>query len=550
MIFVTVGTNETPFDRLVEAAAALPGEEDLLIQHGASQVEHGRGDWRDYLSFEEMEAAIRSARIVVTHAGVGSILLALKHGRHPLVMPRRGARGEAVDDHQLGLAQRLEEKGVVTVVETEAALYAAIAAAGAAVPLRPATALRAAEAGGLAQELRAYLAAQVGAPAPLPAPEPVAVPAAPIAPVTAMAAMAPAADAPVRMAAVGLGYWGPNLVRAWATLPETRLDWICDLDEASLARTGAQFPDARRTRRYEDVLEDPEVEAVALATSVPTHAALALRALEAGKHVFVEKPLATSAEDARRLVTEARRRDRKLLVGHLLVHHPGVAKLSELLTSGELGTTQYIYTNRVNLGRIRADENALWSLGAHDVSVLLHLVGRAPDVVSAQGHCFIRPGIEDVVFCLLRFGEDVIAHMHMSWLDPHKERKVTVVGSDKMAVFDDMKPDAKVTVYDKGVTINHDSEPGHETWRPASYGEYAQLRFGDTSIPRISSEEPLRIQARHFARCVRGLEVPRAGGEQGVAVVEVLEALQRSLDAGGAPVTLGATPPLELRAAA
>ena len=543
MIFITVGTNETPFDRLVEAAAALPGDEPLFVQHGSSQVAHGRGEWRAFLSFEEMEAAMREARVVVTHAGVGSILLALKCGRHPLVMPRRGARGEAVDDHQLVLARRLAESGAVTVVESAEELHAAVATAGA--PVRKVTPLRPSAAAGLAQELQAYLAGHAGAPAALPAaapaPAPVAVPTAPV---------ASAADAPVRVAAVGLGYWGPNLVRAWATLPETRLDWICDLDEASLARTGAQFPDARQTRRYDDVLEDPEVEAVALATSVPTHAALAKRALEAGKHVFVEKPLATSSEDARMLLTEARRRDLKLVVGHLLVHHPGVAKLSELLTTGELGTTRYVYTNRVNLGRIRADENALWSLGAHDVSVLLHLVGRAPDVVSAQGHCFIRPGIEDVVFCLLRFGEDVIAHMHMSWLDPHKERKVTVVGSDKMAVFDDMKPDSKVTVYDKGVTINHDSEPGHENWRPASYGEYAQLRFGDTRIPRISSEEPLRIQARHFARCVRGLEAPRAGGEQGVEVVEVLEALQRSLDQGGAPVAMGAAPAPALRAAA
>ena len=540
MIFVTVGTNETPFDRLVEAAAALPGEEERLIQYGSSQVARGRGDWRDYLAFDEMESAMREARVVVTHAGVGSILLALKCGRHPIVMPRLGALGEAVDDHQLALARRLVETGAVTLVESAAELHQAVTAGTPAGVVRP---LRPAAAGGLAQELRSYLAGRVGEPAPA------AVPTAP--PAVPAPRPVPAADAPVRMAAVGLGYWGPNLVRAWATLPETRLDWICDLDEASLARTGAQFPDARQTRRYDDVLEDPEVEAVALATSVPTHAALALRALEAGKHVFVEKPLATSSEDARRLMTEARRRDRKLLVGHLLVHHPGVAKLSELLTSGELGKTRYVYTNRVNLGRIRADENALWSLGAHDVSVLLHLVGRAPDVVSAQGHCFIRPGIEDVVFCLMRFGDDVIAHMHMSWLDPHKERKVTVVGSEKMAVFDDMKPDSKVTVYDKGVTINHDSEPGHETWRPASYGEYAQLRFGDTRIPRISSEEPLRIQARHFARCVRGLETPRAGGEQGVAVVEVLEALQRSLDQGGAPVALDGGPaPAALRAAA
>jgi predicted dehydrogenase len=348
----------------------------------------------------------------------------------------------------------------------------------------------------------------------------------------------PTLSEPVRMAAVGLGYWGPNLVRTWATLENTRLMTVCDLDERSLERVGRQFPDAVRTERFEDVLDDPCVEAVSIATSVPTHATLALRALEAGKHVFVEKPLATSVADARAVAQRAEELGRTLLVGHLLVHHPGVAKLRALSDTGELGRTRYIYTNRVNLGRVRADENALWSLGAHDVSVLLHLLGRKPDAVSAQGHCFIRPGIEDVVFAFLRFGDDVLAHMHMSWLDPHKERRITVVGSDKMAVFDDMRPEQKVTVYDKGVTISHDAEPGHNGWRPASYGEYTQLRVGDTHVPRISSEEPLRIQARHFARCVRGYEQPRADGSCGVAVVEILEALQRSLDEGGQVISM------------
>jgi predicted dehydrogenase len=338
---------------------------------------------------------------------------------------------------------------------------------------------------------------------------------------------------PLRVAAVGLGYWGPNLARTWSTLEETELVTICDRDKLSLARMARALPDARTTTSYDEVLADPDIEAVSIATSVPTHAPLAMQAIRAGKHVFVEKPLATSVEHARKLADAAAAEGVVLFVGHLLVHHPAVAKLKSLADSGALGDIRYVYTNRVNLGRVRTDENALWSLGAHDVSVLLHLMGTMPETVSAQGQCFIQPGVEDVVFCLLRFPGGIIAHLQLSWLDPHKMRRVTVVGSQQMAVFDDMHPEQKVTIYDKGI-VHPDAEPGHNGWRPASYGEYVQLRVGDTYVPRVSSEEPLRIQGRHFARCVAGVEEPRSGAEQGVAVVEVLEALQQSLDAGGA----------------
>jgi len=337
---------------------------------------------------------------------------------------------------------------------------------------------------------------------------------------------------PVRVAALGLGYWGPNLARAWSGLEETELAWLCDLDEGRLDRMGRQFQEARVTKDFDEVLADETVEAVSIATSAPTHAALAIRAIEAGKHVFVEKPLALTSADARAMAGAAERAGRLMVVGHLLVHHPAVAKLKELVDTGELGRTHYLYTNRQNLGQVRSDENALWSLGAHDISVLLHLVGELPESVSAQGQCFIHEGIEDVVFGVLRFPSGVIAHMHLSWMDPFKMRKMTIVGSEKMAVFDDMNPDEKVKIFNKGVTHSGNAE-GRE-WQPASYGEYVQLRHGDTSIPRISSEEPLRIQCRHFARCVRGEEEPRSGAAQGLAVVEVLEALQRSLESGGA----------------
>jgi predicted dehydrogenase len=334
-------------------------------------------------------------------------------------------------------------------------------------------------------------------------------------------------ERPVRTAVVGLGYWGPNLARAFQGLEETSLDWLCDLDPALRERAARQFPGTRVSADFDELLDDPALEAVAVATSVPTHRALAARALAAGKHVFVEKPLATTVADARFLLREARRRDRVLFVGHLLVHHPGVAKLKELCRSGELGDTRYIYTNRVNLGQVRADENALWSLGPHDVAVLLHLLDARPESVSAQGQCFIRPGVEDVVFGLLRFPGGIIAHLQLSWLDPHKLRRATIVGSEKMAVFDDMRLEGKVTVYDKGVALGDGS-----------------LRSGDSYSPRLAHEEPLRIECRQFARSVRGLEQPRSDGAQGVAVVEVLDAMQRSLDAGGAVVSLDRAAPV------
>jgi predicted dehydrogenase len=344
---------------------------------------------------------------------------------------------------------------------------------------------------------------------------------------------------PVRIAAVGLGYWGPNLARAWNGLAETELAWLCDLNPDHLERYGAQFTGAQTTADLDEVLSDDSIEAVSVATSAPTHAALALRAIEAGKHVFVEKPLALTSADAREMAAAAERAGTLLVVGHLLVHHPGVAKLKELVDSGELGRTHYLYSNRQNLGQVRSDENALWSLGAHDISVMLHLVGELPESVSAQGQSYIHEGIEDVVFGVLRFPSGVIAHMHLSWMDPFKMRKMTIVGSDKMAVFDDMNPDEKVKIFNKGVT-HSGSGNGNGAWQPASYGEYVQLRHGDTYIPRISSEEPLRIQCRHFARCVRGEETPRSGAADGLAVVEVLEALQRSLDTGGAVVPFDA----------
>src|SRR6201996_6671383 len=298
-------------------------------------------------------------------------------------------------------------------------------------------------------------------------------------------------DTTIRIGVAGLGYWGPNLARNFAALPGCELAGCCDESEAARARLALQFPGVRLSGSIDDLLDDPELDAIALATPVPTHAELAVRMLEAGKHCFVEKPLAQSVADAERAVAAAERAGKVLMVGHLLEYHPGVLALKGLAESGELGQIYYIYGNRLNLGKLRADENALWSLGAHDVSVLLHLAGEAPDEAVAHGESYVRPGVEDVVFCFLRFPSGLSAHLHLSWLDPHKERRFTVVGSRRMATFDDMAVEGKVTIYDKGFD---------EASR--GYGEYI-TRSGDIFSPRVPNLEPLRLECEHFVQCVR-----------------------------------------------
>jgi predicted dehydrogenase len=326
------------------------------------------------------------------------------------------------------------------------------------------------------------------------------------------------AEQSVTVGLAGLGYWGPNLARNFDDLPDAELAWICDADAGRLDSYGPRFPRARATTRFEDLLGSPELDAVAIATPVATHYRLAKQALLAGKHVFVEKPLALSGDLAEELVALAEERELVLMPGHLLLYHPGVAKLGELVDSGELGRILYVYGNRQNLGQIRRDENALWSLGAHDLSVILHLVGEEPAEAWARGESYLREGVEDVVFCYLRFPSGVVAHMHLSWLDPHKIRRITVVGDRKMAVFDDMELDRKVTVYDKAAEQRTDT-----------YGEW-RTRTGDISIPRIANDEPLRLECEHFLTLVRDRGDRLAPAHEGLAVVRTLEQLQRSLE--------------------
>ena len=318
---------------------------------------------------------------------------------------------------------------------------------------------------------------------------------------------------------VGLGYWGKNLVRNFDELAE--LTWLCDTEPELRDAFARRYPQARVTDSYDDLLSDESLDAVVIATPVPTHYELAMRALGAGKHVFVEKPPAMREDQMNEMVALAERESLTLMPGHLLLYHPGVAKLKELIDSRALGEVLCVYGNRQNLGIIRQDENALWSLGVHDLSVILHLVGEDPVEAVAHGRDFLTSGVEDVVFCFLRFPSGKIAHMHLSWLDPHKMRKMTVVGTERMAVVDDMELERKVTIYDKA------PEQPSET-----YGEW-RTRTGDIFSPKIPNTEPLRLECQAFLDLVAG---DRAGrndvARNGVRVVRALELLTESLRGG------------------
>ena len=332
----------------------------------------------------------------------------------------------------------------------------------------------------------------------------------------------------VRVGVVGLGYWGPNLARNFDRLPGADLAYCCDLDQANLAKARSLYPEAVVTDDLDLLLTDDTLDAIVVATSVPTHYALGKRVLDAGKHAFIEKPIALRAADAQDLLDRAEQNGVKLMVGHLLEYHPAVNKMKELIDAGELGRVFYAYANRLNLGKVRTDENALWSLGPHDVSVLNYLTGDEPEEVSARGECYLQDEVEDVVFGYIRYANGMVGHLHVSWLDPHKSRKITVVGEKKMVVFDDMESERKLTIYDKGATTTRTK---FET-----YGEFVTLHFGDIHIPKIGNDEPLRVECQHFVDAIVNDTTPRSDGRDALNVVKVLDAMELSLREGGRPV--------------
>jgi predicted dehydrogenase len=283
-------------------------------------------------------------------------------------------------------------------------------------------------------------------------------------------------------------------------------------------------------RSYWPSLSNSEVDAVVIATGVPTHFSIAEKSLEAGKHTYVEKPMTSRADESKVLVELAREKELKLMVGHLLEYHPAVNFLKESIDKGNVGQPYYVYTQRVNLGIVRKDENAWWSLAPHDISIICYLLGSEPESVAAQGQCYLQKDIEDVVFATIKFTDGKMANVHCSWLDPHKIRKVTVVGSEKMVTFDDMEATEKVRIYDKAVAIKQDIT--------TSYVEVISLRFGDIVIPKIPGGEPLALECSHFIDCILDNKAIRSDGIEGLRVVRILEAGQKSLKGNGEPVKL------------
>lgn len=335
-------------------------------------------------------------------------------------------------------------------------------------------------------------------------------------------------DSRVRIGLIGYGYWGPNLARNFHQLPEARLVACADTDATRLAEAERLYPLEQATKDYLALLDNPTLDAIAIATPARTHYEMTRAALERGKHVLVEKPLALTGAEALALAQCAREHDRVLMVGHTFEYNPAVWKIKELLDARALGELFYIYSTRVNLGRVQRDINALWSIAPHDVSILLYLLDALPLTVSARGATYLNKEVEDVVFVLLAFPGNVMAHIHASWLDPSKTREMTLVGSDKMIVYDDVDPEAKLKIYDKGVYKRGDA-----------FGEF-QLRVhsGDIHIPKIDLAEPLRHECVHFIECIREHKTPRTDAENGWRVVRVLEAAQQSLEQNGATIPI------------
>jgi len=329
----------------------------------------------------------------------------------------------------------------------------------------------------------------------------------------------------IRLAVIGCGHWGPNLIRNFQQSGRASVQFVCDKDEERLGHIRKIYPGQRTCLDYREILGSPEVEAVYIATPTSSHFAIAKEALLAGKHVLVEKPMTLSSRDAGELISLANHQHRILMVGHTFEYNEAVRRLKEIIQQGELGKILYVSMTRVNLGIFRDDVNVVWDLCPHDISILNYLFAKNPLTVAAQGASHFREGVEDTAFAVLRYPEDLLVHIHASWLDPRKVRTIVVVGDKKMAVYDDLDDRAPLQIYDKRVT----KQPYYET-----FGEFKLLyNWGDVLAPKIVGVEPLRVECAHFLDCVEHGQKPQSDGESGRKVVRILEAIQQSLKEGG-----------------
>jgi predicted dehydrogenase len=334
----------------------------------------------------------------------------------------------------------------------------------------------------------------------------------------------------LKVGVIGCGYWGPNLIRNFNQLSRSSVTRVADLDEARLKYIKTLYPSLETTIDYKDITSDPEIDIVAVATPVYSHYRFASEALRSQKHVFVEKPITASVKEAEELINLAEYHQRKLMVGHTFIYTSAVKKMKQIIDSGELGKIYYINSQRLNLGLFQQDINVIWDLAPHDISIILYLLDFEPTAVSAIGTSHINSAIEDVAILTIKFSNGLLAFVQTSWLDPDKIRKMTVVGSKKMMVFDDVQPTEKIRIYDKGVEM------------PKHYDTYAEFhysyKYGDIVIPKINGGEPLKTELDHFIDCIENNEPPQSAGNEGLQVIQILEAADKSLKNENKPVLI------------
>ena len=334
----------------------------------------------------------------------------------------------------------------------------------------------------------------------------------------------------LKVGVVGCGYWGPNLIRNFRSLPACQLKIMCDLSQKRLVHLKTLYPEVQRAMDYDHMLNGVELDAVVIATAVKSHYPMAKASLLAGKHTFIEKPMASSSEQCEELIEIAQKKGLVLMVGHTFLYCPAVRKIREIVASGDVGEIRYICARRLNLGLFQNDINVAWDLAPHDISIILSVIGELPITVNCRGSAHITQGIEDVTTMCLGFAKQRTAIIHSSWLDPRKVREMTIVGSKRMIVYDDVAPLEKIRIFDARV----ERPPHYDTFGEFQYAYH----YGDMYVPYIKQEEPLKTECQHFLDCIKHGTPPLTDGKQGLELVRILEASTRSLEKGGAPVEL------------
>jgi predicted dehydrogenase len=334
----------------------------------------------------------------------------------------------------------------------------------------------------------------------------------------------------INIGVVGCGYWGPNLIRNYRGLKDCRMKIICDLSEDRLKHLNSLYPEIETETSFDRMLKDGDLDAIVIATAVNYHYPLAKASLLAGKHTFIEKPLASSSDQCEELIEIAQQKGLVLMVGHTFLYSPPIQKIKEIVDSGDIGEIQYISARRLNLGLFQKDINVAWDLAPHDLSIILHIMGERPLTVNCTGSAHITPGVEDVTAMFLQFKNNCSAIVHSSWLDPRKIREMTIVGSKRMIVYDDISAQEKIKIFDTRV----ERPPHYDTLAEFHYAYH----YGDIYSPYVKQEEPLKTECQHFLDCINEGKIPLTSGAKGMEVVKILEASSDSLEKGGAPIPL------------